>query len=83
MKCGYCHRLLGWQPIDTAPKDGRWIIVTSPCWQTRCPAEESHALIVRWNANVDGWCHEFEEGGGGFVLSEQCHWMPLPEPPKP
>jgi hypothetical protein len=74
-----------WQPIDTAPKNGRWIIVTSTHWKIRDPAEEAGALIVRWNADVDGWCHEFADGWGDEdgIVNQPTHWMPLPEPPKP
>ncbi len=72
-----------WQPIETAPKDGTFILaICSP--EAWCP------VIVRWNNNVvndfgtvleEGWGDEFKtyhiDG-----LNMPTHWMPLPQPPK-
>lgn len=63
-----------WRPIVTAPKDGRWILVSAPNMkpETAC-----------WSTSV--WLTGWYSGGGrsasygpGF---EPTHWMPLPPAP--
>ena len=62
---------VAWQPIDTAPKDGRRVI----CWNSEWIAPESGCLYgMFWAANSlaadkGGWKHQ------------PTHWMPLPAPP--
>jgi len=56
-----------WQPIETAPKDGMYILVTAPDYGCK---------VMFWYQ--DGWDDgDFESGS-----SWPAHWMPLPEPPK-
>ena len=64
----------GWQPIETAPKDGRSILAYGPGWSEVEKALWLHSaqkfVIIDWL---------------GEMLSEYepfTHWMPLPEPPK-
>lgn len=61
----------GWQPIETAPKDGRAVIGFDP-------SRESEWLdrieFMRW---VDGsWLDPATH------RMRPTHWMPLPEPPR-
>jgi hypothetical protein len=64
-----------WQPIETAPKDGRWIWVKrEPPISNRLAAsafvwDDSHGM---WFGGT-GWWHQFPMGW--------THWMPLGEPP--
>lgn len=72
-----------WQPIETAPKDGSWILVYEP------GADEPCVYVVQWG--VPEW------GGGPetwvtialgpnpdtYNAEEATHWMPLPPPPHP
>lgn len=58
----------GWQPIETAPKDGAPILAYEPRWQT--------SLILRWGR----YSQTFEDDEGNPC--DPTHWMPLPEPPK-
>ena len=62
-----------WQPIETAPKDGRWVLVFIPeayNWHYG----ERHC--AKWVSRESGWSMP---GIGGL---SPTHWMPLPEPPK-
>lgn len=62
----------GWQPIETAPKDGTWILAV------RSEGRPSHQTIVRWD-HVD-WPDNWSDGEYTFCPT---HWMPLPAPPTP
>lgn len=65
---------MGWQTIDTAPRDGSWILiyeqfddVTVGWW-----SPYSKKWMALRGAHYDDGV---EEG------SNPSHWMPLPEPP--
>ncbi len=75
---------LGWQPIETAPKDG-----------TRfCASNGKETYTTWWQSYYEKWPHD--EGGPTFRYQWTCkqntshsffyekptHWMPLPEAPK-
>lgn len=60
---------MDWQPIETAPKDGREIILFDPDYFPRSGFEG------RYSAPGANWFSSF----GSPV--EPTHWMPLPEPP--
>lgn len=55
-----------WQPIETAPKDGRQVLIACP----------EYIHIAFWNGASwdDG---DFQDNLGTFWT----HWMPLPNPP--
>lgn len=60
----------GWQPIDTAPKDGTWMLT---CRQN----DTDSVRIAQWRA--EGWCDD----GDGYTIDERhwpTHWMPMPDP---
>jgi hypothetical protein len=77
-----------WRPIESAPKDGRFVLLHVPNDQLESGAvtvgayykpeeraEDGKFLKGHW----DGWL-----GMDADVLSSWCeptHWMPLPEPP--
>jgi hypothetical protein len=58
----------GWQPIETAPKDGTAILV-------HC----NRMTYEAWYSQV--WNHFVHAVTGGTHEVEPTHWMPLP--PKP
>lgn len=60
----------GWLPIETAPKDGTYIIGF-------CIASRSQ-VIVSWHEDRDAWLTETCAWFGKETLS---HWTPLPTPP--
>lgn len=61
-----------WQPIETAPKDGTWILAVSE----GIPFVPS---VVYWDSEAKGWTEdEYESGEPEWVLT---HWMPHPKNP--
>lgn len=55
-----------WQPIETAPSDGRYILVWGGRFET----------VDRVQADGGYWRHQKDK-----LKSIPTHWMPLPEPP--
>lgn len=61
-----------WQPIDTAPKDGAWIVVTST-------HNKYYRACVQF---YDGhWYDTQEVTHDDLMENAATHWMPLPKPP--
>lgn len=61
-----------WQPIETAPKDGTWLLV----W-------DDGLWIAAWDAETSsgepwGWAEARENG----VRLRPTYWMLLPDPPE-
>jgi len=76
-----------WQPIETAPKDGTWILGMNSA---------KNCAVIIWSKNppkpfgklTSGWVHPYTEGylsefWNGSCGSTATHWMPLPTPPQP
>lgn len=77
-----------WQPIETAPKDGAYILVWG---RTTCGEFEQAAHKSAWLDNSDerdgsdmGWliADSYSSYSECCVHVDATHWMPLPEPPK-
>lgn len=66
----------GWQPIETAPKDGSRFLGW-PCHFD----DGTRAAVTRWyeHPSVSGWITP-ELDCGDYEFSP-THWMPLPDPP--
>ncbi len=60
----------GWQPIETAPKDKRSVVLYWPHW--------SHTPVVGYIDKVGRWACEAASSTDG---PDPTHWMPLPDPP--
>lgn len=60
-----------WQPIETAPKDGAWILAYWPTMPI-----STYPRVVFWD---DGWICADRDMGEYYPT----HWMPLPAPPTP
>lgn len=64
-----------WQPIETAPKDGKPIILWFPYWS-------NIPMVAHYG------CNQFNRLGwiGEYILSDDgdmpTHWHPLPAPPQ-
>lgn len=57
-----------WQPIETAPDDGEFLVYT--------PNERRKIQAAEWHSNFKVIGNHF-----AFDLTKPTHWMPLPEPP--
>ena len=63
---------LTWQPIETAPKDGRKILGFDPSLLG--------IVIAEWDRA--GWyVDRGSQDGLGFENTPLTHWAPLPDPP--
>ena len=68
------HTTAGWQPIETAPKDGTYILLIGT--QAGLPDKRWIAPVTgHWSTNRTWHCDSFN-------LNNPTHWMPLPEPPR-
>lgn len=78
-----------WQPIETAPKDGRWILVVCGWEDFNGRPSQDWARIVKWVGGIKEtnfpWAVmdcEGVEGRGSIGKNVPTHWMPLPPPPE-
>lgn len=68
-----------WKPIETAPKDGVWVLLGRSDWdKPHIGIWTEYAPMEDWNMPDPRW----EKDGEGLPLHGPTHWMPLPEPPK-
>ena len=65
-------RELSWQPIETAPKDGRFILLYQG---------ENAMVSGHYQINLDRDGHSAWLDYDGNELDVVTHWMPIPEPP--
>lgn len=67
----------GWQPIETAPKDGTWVLL----W---CRSNNPLILVGGYSREFlqdyswEGWIDRYN----GEDVPTPTHWRPLPEPPE-
>lgn len=67
-----------WQPIETAPKDGRSILCFIPL-SGGC----DRMLVLRWDdGKFLGEPAQWKTDVHSFVGFDPTHWMPLPTPPE-
>lgn len=69
-----------WQPIETAPKDLRLLLLTPRYASTRVWIgrwnKDQHSKMPRPYWDIESWKTMTSRSG------QPTHWMPLPEPPK-
>jgi hypothetical protein len=70
--CASCKRPL-WQPIETAPKDGEWVLVHG-FWYPR--GDYRGTTLGAYLPDEGMWTFE------GDLMDRPTHWMLLPEPPR-
>lgn len=67
-----------WQKMETAPKDGRWIML----W---LPSPLSYCVLARWLDDEESGYRDWQKMGGDNPtpkpLPSATHWMPLPAAP--
>ena len=66
-----------WQPIETAPKDGRYILGCSASYYFPHPV-----VFAAYHPNAEGKHCWRNAKIGGHKITGLTHWMPLPPPPK-
>ncbi len=71
-----------WRSIDSAPKDGRRIIMTNGGWVDL--GWYSHSDWLGEDAKAGAWVDMDPRDGPGGLKGPNAptHWMPLPEPPQ-
>ena len=77
-----------WQPIETAPKDGTWILLAGGGidYGWNCNSQP-HAVAGQWTTIFNGspfpggWQFAWYDGGYYGEYENPTHWMPLPQPP--
>ena len=81
-----------WQPIETAPKDGKEILLLGVDCQTYTKTVISHGswkidaydtweTVVNTETEVRKILVHREEGYWSSFAASPTHWMPLPSPP--
>lgn len=61
-----------WMPIESAPKDGTWLLLRGATYRT-----SACHMVCRW----DGVSWESADDGYGAYITPE-NWMPLPPPPE-
>lgn len=76
-RAGQAHEraAIAWQPIESAPRDGRRFVALIPRKHRQTPYEPS---ICHWERALQKPRFIFDDWGRG---PEPTHWMPLPPPP--
>lgn len=67
----------GWQPIETAPRDGTVILLGMPAIGALKDPNERRVYEGLWSHTQE----RFTSVNGFIVLDLATHWMPLPAPP--
>ncbi len=74
-----------WQPIETAPKDGTWILLCGGRIEYGwCQEDEKPSAVVAQYAGLSKnpvWQFAWYDSGYYGKYIEPTHWMPLPKPP--
>ena len=69
----------GWQPIETAPKDGSVFLLGLPAIGALKDEAERRVYEGRWNDAQQA----FTSVNGFILLGIATRWMPLPTAPEP
>ena len=73
-----------WQPIETAPRNGKWILVTGFKTRKRGPVSHTCAIVGWFPVSVfkEESGHQWFYGtSSGEYVKEPTHWMELPDIP--
>ena len=85
------EKIMEWQPIETAPKDGRLILVYNNLNNGTITSINGKIAVARYGHQHDGleeslweygtYYSENSKDNQGAYLISATHWMPLPNPP--
>lgn len=75
----YTPEFCGLQPIETAPKDGTYVLVACPSGYTTTPLR-FHAARYHTGLLTDSWVTDSNDCVSEFG-EEPIYWAPLPTPP--
>lgn len=79
---GEAAEMDGWQPIETAPKDGSAILIYGGTYSYSIYADEPFdgVSIARWYRFH--WRGEDRQAHDDWYSHNPTHWQPLPNPPQ-
>jgi hypothetical protein len=79
---------MDWQPIETAPRDGTWILLRG----ARMDDDDYHrveqpkCVVAHWRPDEDDchddWTFAYFDGGFGLICFSPTAWQPLPPLPE-
>lgn len=79
-----------WKPIETAPKDGSWILLCGGSINYGWVGDgEPSCVSGQWTTWLNGatasghWQFAWYDGGFYGEYENPTHWAPLPPPPEP
>lgn len=71
------ERLGAWQPIETAPRDGTWVLLTGGSIAYGWCEDDKPPMAVGQRAG-DCWQFAWYDSGYYGKYENPTHWMPLP-----
>ena len=81
VKLGWTPPEGNWKPIETAPRDGTWVLLAAPSGYKTTPLRVGVCRYYPEYRPKDPWQNHsndsFRDGG-----APPSHWMPLPEAPQ-
>lgn len=73
----------GWQSIETAPKDGSWVMLSGGRIDYGWDGESAPRVVVgQWANRAECWQFAWYDGGYYGEYENPTNWMPLPETPE-
>lgn len=69
-----------WQPIDTAPKDGRWLLLgggeITYCWDHG--RAQPPCVVAQWDAPSECWQFAWYDSGYYGEYEHPTKWLAIP-----
>jgi hypothetical protein len=82
---------MDWQPIETAPRDGTWVLITGGDVSEMFREQDPYGfyggpVVVAFfdsplSLGEGGWSYAFWDSAWRSSFDAPTHWMPLPAPP--